>query len=928
MASGNIEDEEIRLVQAALTGKDDGVRRFQGNNDPVSGTRWYLLSTSWLLRWKRYKGLDPCDTPEPPGPIDNTDIVVSQGDFYTSLAKEDYRNVVVSPALAVGLDYVLMPEKPWQMLKRLYTVAGPTIVRYSIATGESSSTVEILLKPVLVTIIPKRDKELVLPSPKIIYVSRRDDQNRLKERLVDVYNQQFSAGGSKGSILYAALWKLEPDVDLADLAAQLASSKEPIECPGQLLPKDKSIEACGITAEEIVVLELWDKTVPARFIPPAPPRSLKCGFCNKKLDNGYEYCSCAQNCYCSSQCLRKDRQFHDCSGSKTRTLHSIAKSYSVTLPSGSGVAVPRHSEVPRSYALSEGSMRGLAGLQNLGNTCYMNSGLQCILHTQPLVAYFLSDAHLSDLNPTNPISAHGELAQALGVLFKEVWLANSPRFAPWDFKRTLGKYLSQFEGYIQHDSHEFLTFTLDLVHEDVNRVRQKPVPREIETDNIQENVLMEMCWARHKERNDSKIVDLMHGLYRSEIECPNCSTRSLIFDPFLTLSVSLPYSRPLYREAFYCPLDSTQVPTRLKLRLPAYTSIRDVKSILSRVVSKPESCLLIGILHGFGLVHLPSEAHLISPDEQIVGYETFEGANFVFVNIVKQDISKPETITRLLPLSAPATNRELYEAAYLTVSQLLRRDSFSDFSHDFAGLDAENPHGEVLFTLRLQCSGGAAVCLQCNSDLCRGCPLEYTAVSALEVYMASRPVEMPLVLEAVFDSRHSDCLKMIKEPIVDASYDQRLPSDALLELTDCLDATFSREQLDSGNSVYCRSCRQHTQSFRKLSIAKLPEILILHLKRFRHGQGVREKDRRRVVFPVKGLDMSMYLHVREQRQAMYDLYSVSYHYGDLGSGHYTAASRLPGGEWYSFNDSVVRLLKPEDVIEDAAYLLFYQLRQD
>jgi ubiquitin C-terminal hydrolase len=193
--------------------------------------------------------------------------------------------------------------------------------------------------------------------------------------------------------------------------------------------------------------------------------------------------------------------------------------------------------------------------------------------------------------------------------------------------------------------------------------------------------------------------------------------------------------------------------------------------------------------------------------------------------------------------------------------------------------------------------------------------------------MATRPSDIPLIIEALFNSRHSDSLKNIKEPLTDPSWDQQFPIEASLDLTDCLESTFSREQLDAANSIFCRRCEGHVQAFRRVGIAKLPEVLILHLKRFRHGQGIREKDRRKVAFPLKNLNMGPYLHPRTGAAVLYDLYSVSYHYGDLSSGHYTAASRLPSGEWFSFNDSMVRLLKPEDVVEDAAYLLFYQLRQ-
>ncbi|ABN65218.2 peptidase C19, ubiquitin C-terminal hydrolase 2 [Scheffersomyces stipitis CBS 6054] len=198
---------------------------------------------------------------------------------------------------------------------------------------------------------------------------------------------------------------------------------------------------------------------------------------------------------------------------------------------------------------------GHLGLSNLGNTCYMNSALQCLLHVAEVNYYFLYNLYKRELNFDNPLGNHGDIANAFGNLLKQAFDPSSSKdssITPREFKSTIGRYSSMFSGYMQQDSQEFLSWLLDALHEDLNRIHKKPYCEKPELKDEEINdpkaiiKLSETCWNQHKMRNDSVITDLFTGLYQSTLLCPDCSKTSITFDPFNDLTLPLPISKKWY----------------------------------------------------------------------------------------------------------------------------------------------------------------------------------------------------------------------------------------------------------------------------------------------------------------------------------------------------------------------------------------------
>lgn len=127
----------------------------------------------------------------------------------------------------------------------------------------------------------------------------------------------------------------------------------------------------------------------------------------------------------------------------------------------------------------------------------------------------------------------GAIAEAFGSLLRRIWLPSDSNtaYSPREFKQVLQKFAPQFSGYQQHDSQELVAFLLDGLHEDLNRVLDKPYVEKPDWKGGADKELVEFArqsWDGYMRRNDSVIVDLFQGQYQSTLVCPECKKARIV----------------------------------------------------------------------------------------------------------------------------------------------------------------------------------------------------------------------------------------------------------------------------------------------------------------------------------------------------------------------------------------------------------------
>jgi ubiquitin C-terminal hydrolase len=190
---------------------------------------------------------------------------------------------------------------------------------------------------------------------------------------------------------------------------------------------------------------------------------------------------------------------------------------------------------------NQGSLLSLkqVGFDNLGNTCFMNTSLQCLIHTESFMKRFFDEKDritgISYIRPTPLSKAILELCDE--ILKKSDVGKNS--VAPTDFKRLFGSAHRMFSGYSQHDSQEFLRVLLDDISQELNRIVSMPKYRELDT-KINDKVTLNKEYDRLcKAREDSIVMNTFSLQIVNIFTCLDCNYETYSFEKYTDIPILL-----------------------------------------------------------------------------------------------------------------------------------------------------------------------------------------------------------------------------------------------------------------------------------------------------------------------------------------------------------------------------------------------------
>ena len=740
------------------------------------------------------------------------------------------------------------------------------------------------------------------------------------------------------------------------------------------LSKDKNIEEIFKKYNpktELLVIEILDSNIETQFlkqIKPIPEKNnvYSCSICNKKIndlnDTKYTCELCSMFLFCSKECAQnKDHK----NGIEHFKLH---KYFSELILNKFNLSKFLSKEFKPEIYTNENNNKnkGIIGLLNLGNTCYINCSLQCLSHSKDLTKFFLFNYFQNEINLDNKFGSNGILLKGYYELIYTMWLTETKKLNPQNFRILFCESTNKFRNNNQQDAMEFMSILLNNLHEDLNRVADKPyIPIEEQKSNESDKEASERYWNCHIRRENSIIIDLFHGQFKNIIKCSNCRYEEKNYEPFINISLPIPKQHNFYIIKFFSHLECKYIAMNINSDTTfgelirkatnylsqeikdAWNGIQKEKSgekyynrllernielvkldenkIINTIFSNPEKEDEIQNNYEIKLLNFMEEG------EEIVLFERQIIPNFYQNIYVYPGITSKNYPDRITLLSYPV----VFSVRHNLSLEELEKNIFEIFRH-FLIDNKLNENNKNLIDLNILHSsnyknGGFLnlkkkyfKCKFCNEsyDKKKYCPLYFSLSKTQTVSnILKKAGNDPILLLArsfYFDEN--------KKVYKDFNFKENYLINKHQNIYDSFNIFGTFEYLGDDEFRKCHHCGENSTIYKAIRIFKPPYYLILQLKRFKKKKDNifsifgEEKNNSFISFPTKNLDLTSYIEGPDKINAKYNLYAIINHKSSLGFNHFTAICRN-NDKWIEYDDS--KLFSVKNPVTSDAYILFY-----
>ena len=549
--------------------------------------------------------------------------------------------------------------------------------------------------------------------------------------------------------------------------------------------------------------------------------------------------------------------------------------------------------------LSDEMKKGRTGLYNIGNTCFMNSGLQCLSNCYDLTKYFLLDLYENDINLDNKLGSGGKIAAIYRKLLEDLWKGDENAINPCYFKSIFAQFVRKFSGYAQQDSNEFLIYLLDKIHEDLNSITTKPyIEIEEKGKDESDEEASKRWWEKHLLRENSIIVDLFHGQFKSTITCNYCNRIAVNFDSYMFLSLPIPSGKfEINIKYFGYDIDNffefkipiTENTTVLNIidfiknRLP--DKINKEKSISNppksnkknrrkkkskyQVIQKEE---IISGDYPIEIVLLTKNKNLykvfinnnyifsyLRQGYELVAYEKKPGNENIYFYLTQYYFSYifslfyyPKIFLFNYPLVIDMNKKDKIINLYDKIGNYLKRFS-SDKDQDEVTLNINNELSKI--NKENEKNNGFLIYLNIfltnkNNSICQSLfSSKYINYPLLEKFSENESINnLKKQINLNENERLSLDINILsnidknKLPKINVNSGKLAFNEGKeINLYDCLNLFNSEEILEGDNEWYCNICKKHRDVNKKMDIFKTPYYLIIQLKRFRQDNEIEQR---------------------------------------------------------------------------------------